>query len=211
MIDHDLRTMGAGFSNLALGSQKVFRSAMQAMSHPGRCTSFTHDAQPPTSVDPTAAVLLLSLLDADCVVWGSPRLQNSDALHWLRFHTGCALAPEPSGAQFVWIAQGDALPTFSHLAQGSDTFPDQSVTCVIEVEALSSETAPDAWMLTGPGIETQTPLQIAGLCDSFFAQWQENILQFPRGADSFLTTARHFVALPRTTRISTRPRALEEQ
>lgn len=198
----DLSALGAGFSNEALGSQAVFRTALQSMSHPGRCMDLDHDAQVPKSGHPASAALMLALLDADCTLWLSPQLAHSDAALWLQFHTGCRLVDDVMQAQFAWVAAGDASPALDTFAQGSDAFPDQSATCVLDVLALQSG-GHDAtgWTLTGPGINGSIALKADGLAPDFLAQWAANHARFPRGVDVFLTTHQQLASLPRTTTI----------
>lgn len=204
----DLGAVSAGFSDPALGSQTVFRAALQALSHPGRPVDVTHDAEAPVQGHAAAAVLLLALLDPDCRLWLSPSLANSDAAHWLRFHCGCELVDEPARAQFAWVAACDELPALERFAQGSDTYPDQSTTCVLEVPSfvVSGETSDvGGWRLRGPGIRGQAHLNVGGLTQEaaarLIAQRSLNHEAFPHGVDLFLATPHQIVGLPRTTRI----------
>jgi len=194
-----LHPLVAGFEHEAYGSQAVFRTALNAMSHPGRLWQMPLDTALPQQGHAAAAALMLGLLDSDTAVWLSPRLAGSDAATWLRFHTGCSWVNEPSLAQFVWVAAGDVMPHLSILRQGSDDYPDQSATCVIEVEHLLPDT--QGWSLQGPGILGRCPLQVQGLPSDFQQQWAENHACFPRGVDVFLATASDIVGLPRTTQI----------
>ena len=195
----DLQNIVAGFDHEAFGSQAVFRVALNALSHPGRVFDMPLDTALPRQGHCAAAALLLGLLDADTPLWVSPALAQSDAPAWLRFHTGCPIVPEAQAAQFVWVAQGDALPALSSLRAGSDAYPDQSATCVIEVDSLHSDGA--GWRLQGPGIATQRSLRVRGLSADFVPQWQHNHTSFPQGVDVFLSTATQITGLPRTTRL----------
>lgn len=207
-----LASLGAGFSNEAFGSQAVFRAVLQALSHPGRTVAVEHDAQTPAVGHATSAAVLLALLDSDCTLWLSPRLAASDAGAWLRFHTGCTLVSEAAQARFVWVAQGDALPALGSLASGTDIYPDQSATCVVDVSHAEAATADaiDAWQLRGPGIQEVKALQVDGLPDDFEVQWAANQAVFPRGVDLLLATADHIVGLPRTTQAARSVTALLE-
>jgi alpha-D-ribose 1-methylphosphonate 5-triphosphate synthase subunit PhnH len=200
MNPQDLSAIGAGFTQEAYGSQQVFRAALQALSHPGRLVDVTHDAQVPQVGHAASAALLLALLDADCCLWLSPALRDSDAAAWLRFHTGCQLVATPAQAQFAWVAAGDDLPALEAFAGGSENYPDQSTTCVIDVVSISADGA-DPWRLSGPGIQGESTLQAQGLPPDFIAQWAANHAAFPRGVDLFLATPQQIVGLPRSTRI----------
>jgi alpha-D-ribose 1-methylphosphonate 5-triphosphate synthase subunit PhnH len=211
MNAQSMQSMVAGFDNEAFGSQAVFRVALQALSHPGQILTMPMDAQLPQSGHGAAALLLLGLLDADTTVWMSESLAQSDAAEWLRFHTGCVCVSDPHEAQFLWLAQGQdqgngqgqghdpIWPSLAQLRQGSDAYPDQSATCVIEVQSLQASAS--GWVLQGPGIATQQALQVQGLAADFQAQWADNHGRFPQGVDVFLTTPTQVVGLPRTTRI----------
>ena len=59
----NLNAIGAGFNNEALGSQAVFRTALDALSRPGRWSPIARDAQTPATSNPAAAALLLALLE----------------------------------------------------------------------------------------------------------------------------------------------------
>jgi alpha-D-ribose 1-methylphosphonate 5-triphosphate synthase subunit PhnH len=209
MNPQQLQQIRAGFHHEAFGSQAVFRSTLQALSHPGRLIAMPQESQFPRTGHPAAAALLLALLDADCTVWLSPCLRLSDAAAWLRFHTGCQLAEEPASAQFLWVGQGDALPPLDTLMLGTDAYPDQSATCVVEVASLGSvsEPAGDEWVLQGPGIDGGIALAARGLPMDFIGQRERNHGAFPRGVDLLLTTPTHAVGLPRTTRVLSSRRA----
>lgn len=197
-----LSTLNPGFSQEAFGSQHVFRAALQALSHPGRLVDVVHDAEVPRVGHAASAALLLALLDADCSLWLSPALRDSDAAAWLRFHTGCQLVEAPGDAQFAWFAASDALPPLARFASGSENYPDQSTTCVIDVADLghAADEGQD-WRLSGPGIQGGACLRVTGLPQDFVAQWVANHAAFPRGVDLFLATDQQIVGLPRTTRI----------
>ena len=144
-------------------------------------------------------------------MWLSPKLAASDPGAWLRFHTGCTVVADAAQARFVWVAQGDALPALNRRALGTDIYPDQSATCVVDVSrAATTVDASDAWHLRGPGIQEVAALQVDGLPDDFEAQWAANHGVFPRGVDLLLATADHIVGLPRTTRATRGATALQE-
>jgi alpha-D-ribose 1-methylphosphonate 5-triphosphate synthase subunit PhnH len=201
MNAHDLQDITAGFSHDAFGSQAVFRAALDALSHPGRPFHMPTDCALPRHGQAAAAALMLGLLDADTRIWLSPLLAHSDAAPWLRFHTGCQIVTEAQEAHFVWVALGDALPNLQSLRLGSDAYPDQSATCVIETLALHADLA--GWTLQGPGIPNQRQVQVTGLTPDFVPQWQHNHAGFPRGVDVLLTTPTLVVGLPRSTHIVT--------
>jgi alpha-D-ribose 1-methylphosphonate 5-triphosphate synthase subunit PhnH len=199
MNAQELQNIVPGFDNEAFGSQAVFRAALEALSHPGCPLNMPLQTALPLRGHGAAAALLLGLLDSDTSLWLSPALAQSDAVTWLKFHTGCQVLTDPGSAQFLWVAQGDALPALDSLRKGSEAYPDQSATCVIEVQDFSPVAG--AWVLQGPGICGQSELFVQGIWADFESQWAKNQDLFPRGVDVFLTTSTQVVGLPRTTRI----------
>lgn len=202
----DLQQVRAGFDDEAHGSQAVFRAALDALSHPGRPRAVDASAEAPRHGHRAAALVLLALLDADCSLWLSPALRGSDAAAWLRFHTGCRLVDQASQAQFLWVGLGEAMPALDCLAQGTDSDPDHSATCVLEVQALDASGTPPgagldgaAWRLRGPGIDGEASLCAPGAPADFAHQWAANHAAFPRGVDLLLATPTHIAGLPRTT------------
>ncbi len=195
-----LQDMLPGFSSEALGSQAVFRVALHALSHPGRPLAMPIEAECPEGGHRTSAVLLLALLDADCTLWVSPTLARSSTVAWLRFHTGCRCVDVASRADFVWVAQGDAVPDLATLAQGTDADPQGSSTLVMDVPAFRGG---ERLRLSGPGIQTTQDLEVRGLPAGFVAQWAANHAAFPRGVDVYLATHTEVCGLPRTARINT--------
>lgn len=202
MRKEDLQRVRPGFDNPTLGSQAVFRLALQAMSMPGLEIELPPVAQLPGRGHGAAAMLLLALLDSDCTLWLSESLAGSETEAWLRFHTGCRCVPDPIGARFLWLAAGDDWPTLAEMEAGSDEYPDQSATCVMEVLNLDG-TKGEHWALTGPGIPGERTLCAAGLPADFAEQWAANHTAFPRGVDVFLSAETRLVGLPRSTRLQT--------
>lgn len=224
----ELQQVRPGFHDASAGSQAVFRSALSALSHPGRVIELPRVSGLPLHGHAAAAVLLQALVDSDCTVWLSPSLAATDAAAWLRFHTGCSWAASPAAARFLWVAEADDLPELAGLNAGTDEYPDQSATCVVEVSALGDQGADGApeqspekspeqpskqspkqrpkqspnqrleLQLEGPGIATWQTLCVQGLAAGFGAQWDANHQRFPRGVDLFLATPTHLTGLPRT-------------
>ena len=194
----DLQQIGSGFSNLTLGSQAVFRTALAVLSQPGRIEALASDAHTPAQCDPAATALLLALLDADSRVWLSPAFIGTAAASTLRFHTGCTLVTDPAEADFAWVASPAEWPALGAFAQGTENDPDRSTTCVVQVASLTQQLG---WTLSGPGIASTAALQVGGLNAGFVRQWADNHASFPCGVDVFFCAQDRIAGLPRTTRI----------
>ncbi len=194
----DLQQVGAGFSDPAIAGQAVFRSALHALSRPGRVQTVRTDAQLPAGVDPAAGAMLLALLDPDCSLWLSPALAAGPVPQYLRFHTGCTLVERPDAARFAWVASPAELPRLDVFALGSEFEPEFSTTCILQVDALDDASG---WTLRGPGIHDHQRLAAAGLGADFVAQWRANHALFPRGIDLLLCADDRLAGLARTTAI----------
>jgi alpha-D-ribose 1-methylphosphonate 5-triphosphate synthase subunit PhnH len=107
------------------------------------------------------------------------------------------LVGDPRLARFALIAKAEVMPELSRFDRGTDESPDRSATLVVQVSAL---TAGQGRRLSGPGIDGETLLEVAGLPSRFWSWRRENHALFPRGVDLLLTAGRHLTALPRTTR-----------
>ncbi len=192
----DLSSIGRGFEDLALDSQAVFRQVLSAMSKPGEIHAAATGVESPEGLHPAAAAVLLALLDQDTRLWLSPGFDNGMAGAYLRFHTGCVLTDNPLAADFV-LARPDELPRLSDLSLGSEEYPERSATVVLQIDDLSNDAG---WRLSGPGIDGQAILNVAGVAPSFLPIWRESQLHFPRGVDLIFTSADRLAAMPRTTR-----------
>lgn len=189
-----------GFANLALDSQASFRSAMNAMAHPGQIENAPVHTHAPSPLNATAAMLVLTLCDFDSPIWLDNELASCpDVRQFIAFHTSAPIVKDKSEAQFAIISDKSALNDVASFAKGSAEYPDRSTTLIIQVDTLSNH---DGVCLTGPGIEFSTQLNIANLPDDFWSQARSNNRLFPRGVDFIFTTNTQLACLPRSTRIN---------
>ncbi len=183
----------AGFNDPVLDSQRCFRAVLDAMSRPGRIHRLPALPEAPAPLNPAAAAVLLTLVDADTPVW----LDQPEAADWLRFHAGCPVAAEPGAVPFA-LAAG-AMPALASLCQGSEEEPHLAATLLVQVAALR---AGQGWRLAGPGIEHEHRLEVVGLPADFLAQWAANQARFPRGVDLVLCAGDQLACLPRSVQIT---------
>jgi alpha-D-ribose 1-methylphosphonate 5-triphosphate synthase subunit PhnH len=186
-----------GFADSSVDSQTVFRTLLDALSHPGRIYSLDVQSGVPAGLSPAMTAALLTLVDVDAPLW-LPEGASGDVGQFLRFHCSSRIVAEPRQATFVAVPAGAATPALSDCNQGDPAYPDQSATMIIEVESLESG-AP--LRLTGPGIKDTQMLRPQGLPGDFLAQWKANNQRFPLGVDIILTQGRLVCGLPRTCRI----------
>jgi alpha-D-ribose 1-methylphosphonate 5-triphosphate synthase subunit PhnH len=188
-------TISSGFTDSVHDAQAAFRSALDALSRPGRCLDIGTPLKG-LALGAAMAHLLLALADDDTPVWWQ---HDKDVLTaWLRFHTGAPLANAPAAAAFAVVTDVATVPLLNTFAIGSVASPERSATLLVEVPSLTDGPAVE-WR--GPGIKDMQVVRIAGLPDSFWTQWQSNHAAFPQGVDIIFTCADAVLGLPRTTRV----------
>ena len=179
-----------GFANPALDSARVFRHVLSAMGRPGRIET-VDTAAPPPPLSAAAGAVLLTLADHDTPVHLADTVDSGPVRDWLAFHTG-APTTAPSQAAVAVGSWADLMP-LAQYRTGTASYPDQSVTLIVEYPALG-EGGP---ALCGPGIETTSRV---ALPDAAFLDF--NAARFPLGIDMILTDGVRLAAVPRSTRLA---------
>lgn len=197
-----------GFADPVFDSQRVFRTVLDALSHPGTICNIASDNASPAPLMPATAALCLALLDFESRVWLQPEARDStadSALHrYLRFHCGCPIAADSRSAHFAIVHDAEALPSLNTFHPGDAVFPDRSTTVIIQVSKLVSDaTGQNTVTLRGPGIRDTSSFACAGLPLRFWQEWRENAEQFPLGVDVILVDGKRMVGLPRTVQVET--------
>lgn len=189
----------AAFANPVFDAQRVFRSVLGALSRPGQAQEIRVDLVPPSPLPPELAAIALALADHDAPLWLDPPLAAvSEVSAYLRFHTGAPLVAHPAEAAFALITDPAEMLPFSAFAQGSDEYPDRSITLVIAVDSF--EQGEDI-RLAGPGIRDQIGLAVKGGPRDLAARLAANSALFPRGVDVILVAPGRVVGIPRSSRI----------
>jgi alpha-D-ribose 1-methylphosphonate 5-triphosphate synthase subunit PhnH len=144
--------------------------------------------------DLAALAALLTLCDYSTPVWlAQPDAALASAL---RFHTGAPLVDDAHDAAFAYIHDASALPQLEHFSLGAAESPEQSVTLLIRVDALTGG-API--VLSGPGIENTATIAPVGLPEHFWRERAGLAPLFPCGIDCYLVCGNALIGLPRTT------------
>ncbi len=190
-----MSAMQAGFAEPVADAQAAFRAVLDAMARPGRLAQFAAPAELPPGLGRAAAALALTLVDMDTPVWLSPACAPS--ADWLRFHCSARVATSPAGARFAFATAAEC-PPLAVFDLGTNEYPDQSTTLVLDVPSLS---VGGTLALRGPGIETLEHVGIAGLPSGFWGQRDMLHELFPRGLDIVFVAGDSALALPRTTRV----------
>lgn len=183
-----------GLADPAHDSQRLFRTVLEAFSHPGRIVTLP---EAPTGVGPlshAATAFVLTLVDRDTPLWLEPAFDLPAVRDFVRFHTGARIAMREADALFALVTP-DRTPLLDGFAIGTDPYPDRSATLVIEVPTLTSG---ETRTIRGPGIETRAEISIAGLPASFWGEWAANHALFPCGVDVVFTSSASLLALPRS-------------
>jgi len=191
-------TMLAGLADPTLDSQRIFRSLLEAMAHPGRIVDVAVGLQAPSLFHPAAAAACLTLLDFDTPLWLDDAAARPDVVEWLRFHCGVPIVARPETARFAVIADPERMPSPDAFDAGTAEHPERSATLIVQVQSLLGGTGR---RLTGPGIAGEARLEVAGVPEAFWKWVSANHACFPRGVDFVLSAGRVIVALPRTTAV----------
>ncbi|MEA3088190.1 MAG: alpha-D-ribose 1-methylphosphonate 5-triphosphate synthase subunit PhnH [Paraburkholderia sp.] len=191
-----LSTLTPGLADPVHDTQAVFRTLLDALSRPGTVGVVEHGLPEvrATQAELAAFAALLTLCDYATPVWlAQPDTALSTAL---RFHTGAPLVDEPEQAAFAYIHDASAMPALESFALGAAESPEQSVTLLIRVEALTGG-APV--VLSGPGIQHTQTIAPVGLPEHFWRERAALAPLFPCGVDCYLVCGNTLIGLPRTT------------
>lgn len=191
-------TMLAGLADPTLDSQRIFRSLLEAMAHPGRIVDVAVELQAPSPLHPAAAAACLTMLDFDTPLWLDEAAARPDAVEWLRFHSGAPIVSRPQAARFALIADPQGMPSPDTFDSGTAEYPERSATLIVQVQSLLGGTGR---RLRGPGIADEARLEVAGVPDAFWTWMAANHALFPCGVDVVLSAGRVIAALPRTTEV----------
>lgn len=187
-----------GLVDPVLGSQRIFRAVLDAMTHPGRVITVPERPEPPAPLHPAATAICLALVDMDTPLWLDAPARTPSVLGGLRFHCGCPIVEDPADARFAVIIDAARMPPLTMFAAGSDEYPDRSATVLVQVAGLRAGAGKRLW---GPGIPGERRLAVDGLPERFWGELRDNHGRFPRGIDVVLVANEVIAALPRTTRV----------
>lgn len=184
-----------GFDDLVFDAQAVFRTVLETLSRPGRIKSLPIDIGVPPGLMPATASICLCLADRDTPLWLDESLRVPEVESFLRFHTGCTITDDPQAAAFAIVSDlpdGAMIATFN---SGSPEYPDRSTTLIVQTADLRGE---HGARLTGPGIESEHHLHIAGATTSLWDAIALNNAQFPLGVDLLFVADNRLAGIPRS-------------
>lgn len=193
----DAAGLQPGLADPVHDSQRIFRSLLTALAHPGRAVDLMPAPEGPLPLDPATTAAALTLLDGDTPLWLDWIADTPPLRAWLKFHCGCAIVQRSEAAAFALVTDPANMPRLASFAQGVDQYPDRAATLLLQVPSL--EGGP-AVTLSGPGIRDTAVIAPFGLPEWFWNDWRLNAAQFPLGVDIFLTCGEAVIGLPRSIR-----------
>ena len=196
-LSSSLGDLAPGLLDPAHDAQQLFRSILDATSHPGRIVALSAAPVGPGALSCAATGYLLTLVDRDTPVWLAPPFDHPPVRDFLRFHAGAPIVADRAAAAFGVLA-ADTPQHLEGFNLGSDTYPDRSATLVIEVTDLRSGPRRQ-WR--GPGIDGRASVAIDGVTDAFWQEWAANHGLFPCGLDLVFTAGTELCALPRSVAV----------
>jgi len=188
----------SAYADPVFDSQAVFRNLMSAVAYPGRPVVLDRTVETPAPLNVATTALCLALADFETPLWLDRRSATDEAIRHLRFHCGTPFASDPAHARFAVIADPLAMPRLGAFHQGDVEYPDRSTTLVIQVPSLTDGPR-TVW--SGPGIREPAVVQVAGLPEWFWSDWDLEREIYPLGVDVFFTCENAILGLPRTIRV----------
>jgi alpha-D-ribose 1-methylphosphonate 5-triphosphate synthase subunit PhnH len=182
------------FHDPVLDAQTSFRSALKALAEPGLVQPLNR-ALALGNLQPATYALCLAFLDGDTPLWLAPCFDTPLIRANLSFHCGCPIVSERERALFALLDEAVAAD-LSAFDNGSERYPDQSCTLLIQLAALSGG-EPLRWR--GPGIKDVRGVELP-LRSEFWQQRQARSA-FPRGLDAFFAAGEQVIGLPRSTHV----------
>jgi alpha-D-ribose 1-methylphosphonate 5-triphosphate synthase subunit PhnH len=193
-------------------AQRHYRTLLDCTARPGTIGQLD-DVQldVPPQYSRATALIALTLFGSDttyCLIQNPAQAAAQPA------ETDCSIlrgwtAARPASvaeAEFLILFDPAQLEALEDVRVGTLPYPETSATVIAQVEAISPAPMPGALRLrlTGPGIETENDVFVAGVSESFFATRRELNAEFPVGIDVFLTcdslsAGPCVLGLPRTT------------
>jgi alpha-D-ribose 1-methylphosphonate 5-triphosphate synthase subunit PhnH len=184
----------AAFNDPVLDAQTSFRSALKALSEPGLAQPLNR-ALALENLHPATYALCLAFLDGDTPLWLAPCFDTPAIRANLSFHCGCPIVAERELALFALLDESGAND-LSAFDNGSERYPDQSCTLLIQLETLAGG---ESLRWRGPGIKDVRVVELP-LRTRFWQQRQARSA-FPLGLDAFFAAGEQVIGLPRSTSV----------
>lgn len=186
-----------GLANPVYDSQGIFRLLLKGMSEPGLIARLDDVHQYPLQLNAASYAIALTLFDQGTAIYLAPSLQHNEVIDSLRFHNSINLLQSSSHADFVICNESDR-PDLDQLNAGTEAYPDQSCTMIIQCDSFFKGII---YRASGPGIESSRKIRCSAFNGSLLHQREKLSSLFPLGIDFILTCGNEFFCIPRTTRL----------
>ena len=131
---HSSHWLQPAFDDPVLDAQVSFRAALGALAEPGLPRAMDR-AHALGDLAPATYGLCLAFLDSDTPLWLAPRFDTPLIRANLAFHCGCPIVAEREIALFALLDESE-LSDLSDFDNGSERYPDQSCTLLIQLDDL---------------------------------------------------------------------------
>jgi alpha-D-ribose 1-methylphosphonate 5-triphosphate synthase subunit PhnH len=174
-----------------------FRTILHAFSNPGEICTFADPTHDDFDISRGVRRAAECLFDYDVQVWLGQGFDTESVRTQLTRITGCQFTAKQERADFAVIAGGMVMPPLERFQMGTRNRPDFSTTLIISLPSLTGG-API--LLEGPGISKVKAVDMVGIGDEFWTNWDAATTQYPLGVDILFTSQDSYLALPRTSR-----------
>lgn len=183
--------------------QRVYRKLLNCMSRPGlieNISSESHKVDITIDISKHMLAILFTVLDGE-VTFHLSALKDSESIKKIN-HLTYAKNAIIQQADYIIVTKGathsELLAAFDQAKVGSLMDPHNSATLILETEAI---TAGQQLVLSGPGIEHKSYVDVTGSFDWIGIRMEKNI-EFPLGVDMVIVDETgNVICLPRTTQI----------
>ncbi|HTJ59124.1 MAG TPA: phosphonate C-P lyase system protein PhnH [Devosiaceae bacterium] len=185
------------FAQPIFDSQASFRRILDALAYAGRTETLDRLSDVPAPLNTATTAAILTLLDFETPVWLDVE-HDSAAANYIRFHASAPLSKAKDEARFAIVTRPSEMPSLAAFFAGEDKYPETSCTLIIQVPSLTEGPA-TRW--TGPGIDGETTVHIAGLPELFWREWDDNHGLYPMGVDVIFSAGSEIIGLPRGVKV----------
>jgi alpha-D-ribose 1-methylphosphonate 5-triphosphate synthase subunit PhnH len=192
-----LKHWGYGYDDPALGSHQTFRALFAAMERPGQIVTIHENPDAPDVFNSASAATCLTLLDYETPVWTDVDWM-SPAIYWLQFDCESSVVTEPCMANFAIVTKPASMPDLDYFRVGRYGYPEKATTMIVQVDDI----VPGAYnTYSNIFFDRTAQLELRGVPDKFWNQWQYISGLYPLGIDIFFTCDDVLISLPKINRI----------
>ena len=181
-------------------AQAHYRLLLDSMARPGKINVMPSlELTTPQGIHAAGALVGFALLNSDVSFYvDGPSAE--DVSLYLLVNTSAKPA-EAEAADYVYLNGTAAAEILYRLKTGTLPYPESSATVIVAVEELGGETGL-ALTLSGPGVDGERRLSVAGLDTALLEALVTINVEFPLGIDLVLTDPTGRIAcIPRSSRV----------